>query len=90
MFSIDGGALSFKSSPDYEALLAGEETLTVETLSVTVRASDGGADWSIRAVMVEVRNVDEPGRVTLSSLQPQSGIVLTATLTDPDGDMTGP
>ena len=87
MFSIDGGVLSFKSSPDYEALLAGEETLIVETLIVMVRASDGGADWSTRTVMVEVMNVDEPGIVTLSSLQPQSGITLTATLTDPDGDI---
>ena len=83
MFSIDGGVLSFKSSPDYEALPVDEKTLTV-----MVRASDGGADWSTRTVMVDVMNVDEPGRVTLSSLQPQSGVTLTATLTDPDGGIT--
>ena len=34
---------------------------------------------------IEVTNVDEAGTVTLSTLQPQVGVALTATLTDSDG-----
>ena len=35
-----------------------------------------------------VTDVDEPGMVTLSALQPQAGTALTATITDPDGVTT--
>ena len=42
-----------------------------------------------KEVTVNVTNVDEPGLITLSSLQPQAGIPLTATLTDPDGAASG-
>ena len=38
-----------------------------------------------KLVTVEVTNVDEPGVVTLSARQPMAGVLLTATLTDPDG-----
>ena len=37
--------------------------------------------------MVMVTNVDEPGKVTLPTLQPVDGIALMATHTDPDGEM---
>ena len=40
-------------------------------------------------VTVMVTNVDEPGTITLSSLRPQAGVVLTATLSDPDGATSG-
>ena len=33
---------------------------------------------------IEVTNVEEPGTVMLSTLQPQVGVAVTATLTDPD------
>ena len=39
---------------------------------------------------VEVTNVDEPGTVTLSALQPQAGTALTATHSDPDGTISDP
>ena len=35
-------------------------------------------------VTIEVTNVEEPGTVMLSTLQPQVGVEITATLTDPD------
>ena len=38
---------------------------------------------------VIVTNVDEEGVVTLSSAQPQVGAALSATLTDPDGSVSG-
>ena len=39
--------------------------------------------------MVEVTNVEEPGKVTLSALRPQSATEFTASLTDPDDGITG-
>jgi hypothetical protein len=40
-------------------------------------------------VRVTVTNVDEDGSVTLDSDQPVVGTAITATLDDPDGDVTG-
>ena len=54
------------------------------TYSVTVTATDpAGLDDTIE-VTITVNNVDEPGTVTLSSLQPIEETPLTATLDDPD------
>ena len=64
---------------------------------VTVRFGGGGEDGTPGTddydgddlgeldLTVNVINVDEPGRVHISSLQPQIGTVLTATVTDQDG-----
>ena len=50
---------------------------------VTVQASDGGeGDDRYGGVTVEVTNVEEAGTVMLSTLQPQVGVGITATLTD--------
>ena len=55
------------------------------TYEVTVQASDGGDNTTAtEEVMIEVTNVEEPGTVMLSTLQPQVGVAITATLTDPD------
>ena len=55
------------------------------TYVVTVEASDGGEDTTAtEELTIEVTNVEEPGTVTLSTLQPQVGVAITATLTDPD------
>ena len=60
---------------------------TDNTYSVTVEASDGGADTTaMEEVTIEVTNVDEPGEVTLSTLQPQVGVAIMATLDDPDNE----
>ena len=74
------GVLTFVNSPDYEA------TDTDNMHVVTIRASDGGDNTTTeKAVTVEVTNVDEDGTVSLSTLQPQVGVAITATLADPDG-----
>ena len=39
-------------------------------------------------MIIEVTNVEEPGTVKLSTVQPQVGTEVTAELTDPDGDPT--
>ena len=81
-FDIENGVLTFKSSPDFEMPA---DTGTDNTYVVTVQASDGGQDTTAtEELTIEVTNVEEPGTVTLSTLQPQVGVAITATLTDPD------
>ncbi len=83
-FSIDDGVLTFKSSPDFESPQGGNAGNS-NTYEVTVQASDGGEDTTaMEVVMIKVTNVEEPGTVMLSTLQPQVGVAITATLTDPD------
>ena len=80
-FTIEGGVLRFSSAPDYESR-ADDDTNNV--YQVTVQAGDGGEDPAMKAVTVTVTNVEEAGKVTLSTLQPRAGVQLAATLTDPD------
>ena len=61
------GALSFKSSPNYESPA---DTGGDNTYNVTVSRSGGSLD-----VVVTVTNVDEAGSVSLDDLQPQAGAV---------------
>ena len=84
-FDIENGVLTFKSSPDFEDPKGGGANGTDNTYVVTVQASDGGEDTTAtEELMIKVTNVEEPGTVMLSTLQPQVGVAITATLTDPD------
>ena len=91
LFSIEGGVLSFKKSPDFETrgdvAAADGSTATTATTSTSHRPGHGQhrQDRHMKMVEVMVTNVDEPGMVTLSALQPQAGTELIATNTDPDG-----
>ena len=81
-FGIDAssGQLQTKGALDYE---------TAPSYTVTVTAADpAGADDTI-TVTINVNNVNEAGTVTLSSLQPIEGTLLTATLDDPDNVGSG-
>ena len=81
-FSIEGGVLRFENSPDYEA--AADQN-TNNTYEITINASDGGQNTTaMMDVEIDVTNMEEPGTVMLSTLQPQVGVEITATLTDPD------
>ena len=84
LFEVNGGRLTFKSPPDYEVPEDSDED---NVYNVTVIASDGrtGPGDTRQDVVVRVINVDEQGDVTLSTLQPQVDVPITATLTDPDG-----
>ena len=74
-FSLAGnGVLTFDESPDYEEQ---------RSYSVTVRA-EAGSHTVDKVVTVNIQNVEEPGAVTLSTVQPQEGTELTATLDDDD------
>ena len=68
-----------------ETLLDYEDRRSYE---VTVTATDTWGATDVITVIIEVTNVEEPGSVTLSTVQPQVGTEVTAELTDPDGDPT--
>ncbi len=57
---------------------------TTANYFVTVTATDTAANTDDVFVTITVNNLDEPGTVTLSSLQPLVAIPLTASLDDPD------
>ena len=78
----DTGILSFKSKPDFEAegSAAGNNRYRV-----TIVAADEAGNASRESVKVDVKNVNEPGKIKINTVQPQVGVPLTATLTDPDG-----
>ena len=84
-FSIDErGCCAFESPPDYEDHWPMPTATTCTQLRF--EASDGGvsATTATEEVTIEITNVDEPGTVTLSTLQPQVGVAIVATLADPD------
>ena len=83
-FMIDNGVLTFRESPDFEMAMGGGLNGTSNTYMVTVQATDETRHMGMKEVMVEVTNVDEPGMVTLSAVQPQSATAFTAMLSDPD------
>ena len=82
---LSSGTLSFRSAPNYEAPA---DTGADNAYEVRVRAFDGPLGDSL-AVTVRVTNVEEPGRVSLSSSAPQVGSPLSAALSDPDGGVSG-
>ena len=81
-FSIDGGVLEFNSPPDFE------DDQGDNVYTVTVEASAGAGVTAVQTatlvVTVTVTDEDEPGSIMLSTLQPQVGQQVTATLTDGD------
>ena len=91
-FSIVGGQLKFRVVPDFESP-ADANTNNVYTFTVNVRdglnaggGNDSAVDDSV-AVMVTVTNVDETGTASFSGTL-SGGETQTASLTDPDGDIS--
>ena len=81
-FSIgrSSGQLMTRAALDYE-------TKPSYSVGVTARDNRGGSDTT--TVAVAVTNVEEQGTVTLNPDRPLVGTALTASLTDPDGGVTG-
>ena len=88
LFTIDGGVLAFKDSPDYEDPKSASTGTRADknVYNVTLMAAGGS-----QKVAVTVTNVDEDGKVTFGGLgkyQPQAGRSLSASLKDQDGGQT--
>ena len=81
----DGGVLTFKKAPNFESPADADMD---NMYMVTVVATDAKKLTAMRDVVITVTNVNEPGTVTLSSVQPKDGRPFTASLSDPDGDTT--
>ena len=81
-FNIDSetGQLTARGPLEYEAR-------PVYRVQVTVRDSRNAT--ALVDVIISVTNVDEAGTVTVSMVQPRVGTALTATLSDPDGNVYG-
>ena len=78
--------LTFKAAPNFESPVDANEDNAYE---VSVVATDSDGQTSKRDVIITVTNMDEPGvTVALSAVQPRIGVPITATLTDPDGDIS--
>ena len=82
-FSVTDGVLRFKNSPDFETSTARGGTPNAYTVIVT--ASDGNGGEETETVNVEVTNVEEPGEITTTVVQPKEDVQFTATLADDDG-----
>ena len=84
-FTIDNGVLRFAKTPDYESPKGSGTTGTLtNTYVVDVQATDETRRMESETVTVEVTNVDEAGKVTLSARRPQTDTEFTAGITDPD------
>ena len=57
--------------------------------TLTVTATDSHGDTGHATVTVNVANVEEAGAVTLSHDRLRASVVITATLSDPDGNVSG-
>ncbi|WP_419553141.1 S8 family serine peptidase [Candidatus Poriferisodalis sp.] len=86
VFDVFGGVLTFKDPPDFEmpADQGGDNTYNIDVV-----ASDNRGRAGTLPVVVEVVNGDDPGRVRLSPRDPEVGAELRATLSDPDGSVSG-
>ena len=82
----DDGILTFEESPNYEMPADRNKD---NVYKVTVVVSDDGSPklTDKRQVEVTVTDVEEPGVVSLSSVQPKVVIQQTAALEDSDGDV---
>ena len=90
MISSDG-VLSFKLPPNYETMGDADTNNVYEIVVVASDDAVGAGDMInmyYHKVTVTVTDVDEDGSISLSALQPQVGVELTATLTDPDSRST--
>ena len=84
------------ATPDAEGI-APNDTGTSDNIynivirAITSRDSDdtGPAEAVDTTVIVTVTNVDEGGKVVISSLQPEIAIPIMASLTDPDRNVSG-
>ena len=80
--------LVFKTAPDFEG--AGDNEYVVGVRATYARGLGDLATRSVtQTITVTVTNVDEDGEVTFGSETPTVGTAFVATLSDPDGTISG-
>ncbi len=93
LFTVETGTGRLKVAAgadiDYETDNTLQVTLNVTDGKASDHSTDNAVDDSI-SVTITVNNVEEEGRVDLSTPHPQDGATITATLTDPDGGIVSP
>ena len=77
-----GRRLHFITPPNYEDPMDADGDNVYE---VTIKVTDTAGAMGEKAVRITVMNVNETGELTLSPDQPDDGMPVIATLTDPDG-----
>ena len=77
-----GRTLHFITPPDYENPMDANRDNVYE---VTIMVEDTGGLTGQKSVRVTVMNLNEEGKLELSPEQPDDGMPVIATLTDPDG-----
>ena len=78
--------LTFKAAPNFEAPGDADKNNIYE---VTVSVADNNGNIGTKGVKVTVMDANEVGKVTLSKIQPRVGIAVKASLSDPDGNLSG-
>ena len=89
---LGAGASSFAIDRNTGQITVGGTDLDYEakdTYTVEVTVTDPSNAGAVIMVTIKVTNEDEAGTVSLPSMEPQVGSALTATLTDPDGNVSG-
>ena len=86
LFDLDEGVVTFKNDPDLEDPKdANQDNKYV----VDVIATDDQKLTGKTTLTITVTQVDEDGEVSFSSIQPAIGVAITASVSDPDGSITG-
>ena len=92
MIGTGGGLTFIGDAPDYEKQSEYKVTITAvgdRGASTTDTTDDDSTASSPLEVTVKVTNVDETGTVMMSARQAQVGKSVTASVEDPDGDVSG-
>ena len=74
-------------SPDGTGMSDNVYNIVIRAITSRGSGDTGPAETVDITVAVTVTNVDEDGEVVISWLQPEAGTAITASLTDPDGDV---
>ena len=84
-FTFADGELRFKSKPNFESPTDANND---NSYKVSIVATDKAGLRGMLDVSIKVNNLDEPGEVKLSTIQPGVGQEITAAVTDPDGGVS--
>ena len=84
------GVLTFKAAPNFESPGDADKNNVYEvTVSVESGPDPGAKLRGSTNVKVMVTDADEAGKVVLSKIQPRIGLAVKASLSDPDGNLSG-